>query len=168
MFTLRRTARKGVEDAVLAERARLAEQHRKAIERRRAETATATATLIEKISTDYYAASALCRTSSIPEQTGVLTGCIKALAHITGLDEIVLGYRMDHALPIHGAGKDWICVVDTIDGRDVPVILGEGESRTPVHERRTRLEHAALVSTGHPLAAYYAERFLTTDQEIPA
>lgn len=103
--------------------------------------------LIARVSRRYYLAHAL-STNGNRHQSDMSHGIMYALAEITGIDTITLGYRLSHGLSLTDMSE--FCVADN-DGT-LPVILREGtEAREPVAERLDRLHREALAADNHPM-----------------
>lgn len=116
-----------------------------------ARAAAERADLIARVSQRYYLADALAKNGT-SYQIAVADGLRHALAEIVGLNAISTGYRLDHGLSLT---EEETCVVDVIDGRDIPVILRpETDVREPVTERLDRLHRAALRADNHPMFHY--------------
>ena len=81
-------------------------------------------------------------------QIGMLDGLRYALAEITGLDPIVVDYRLSHGLSLVNMTE--CCVVD--NNGTLPVILSpNSDVRLPVAERLDRLHRDALKADNHPM-----------------
>lgn len=121
---------------------------------RDAATARAAATqadLIARISRRYYLADALAKNGT-SYQIAVSDGLRYALAEIVGRDPISVGYALEHGLSLT---ERETCVIDVIDGRDIPVILrADTDVREPVAERLDRLHRQALRADNHPMWHY--------------
>lgn len=113
-----------------------------------AQEAADRADLIERVSQRYYLADALAKNGT-SYQIAVADGLRHALAEIVGKDPISVGYRLDHGLSLT---ERETCVVDVIDGRDIPVILRpDTDVRERVSERLDRLHRQAMRADNHPL-----------------
>lgn len=105
------------------------------------------ADLIARVTRRYYHANAL-SVSGNRHQTDVAQGIMNALAEITGMNAITVGYRLDHGLSLTDLSE--FCVVD--NNGTLPVILRKGtEVREPVADRLDRLRAEALKADNHPL-----------------
>jgi hypothetical protein len=129
--------------------------------KREQQAAQEKADLIDRVAGRYYIASAIVSAAfkdgvkPSSHMIGSMYGHIEALAAITGLDSITVGYRMEHGLSLTDSTE--MCVVD--NNGTLPVILRkDSDVRLPVAERLDRLHREALRADNHPmLFALYGE-----------
>lgn len=112
--------------------------------------------LLDRLTNRYYLAHALAANGTT-YQIGVANGVHLAIAEVLGQDSISVGYRLDHGISLTGGER---CVVDVIDGHDIPVIISaDTDVREPVSERLDRLHRKALKADNHPMYhVLYGER----------
>lgn len=126
--------------------------------RDRAADTKATADLVDRLTTRYYAASALVALSfktgdGNSHQIGVMDGLIRAISEVTGINTITVGYKMSHGIPVT---SNWIAVNDHPSPLDNDIRLLHDGIREPIQDRLDHLHQQALTATGHPLAKSFS------------